>query len=62
MDKLGFILKVLVASAGLAALIKYVAPALNIPANAFSSLILVLLPTLVMVGLLGWRLWQQPSE
>ncbi|WP_346293536.1 hypothetical protein [Sphaerothrix gracilis] len=62
MDKLGFILKVLVASAGLAALIKYVAPALNIPANAFSSLILVLLPTLVMAGLLGWRLWQQPSE
>ncbi|NJL86367.1 MAG: hypothetical protein HC886_10900 [Leptolyngbyaceae cyanobacterium SM1_1_3] len=41
MDKLGFLLKVLVASAGLAVLIKYAAPAVPLPATTLSSLTLV---------------------
>ncbi|NJN04676.1 MAG: hypothetical protein HC873_05575 [Leptolyngbyaceae cyanobacterium SL_1_1] len=59
MDKLGFLLKVLVASAGLAVLIKYAAPAVPLPATTLSSLTLVFLPTLIMACLLSWR-WQQP--
>ncbi|MFE4106022.1 hypothetical protein [Almyronema epifaneia] len=60
MDRLGFIVKVFIASAVVAGLIKYAAPALAIPANATSSLILVLSPSLLMAAVLSWRLWQQP--
>jgi hypothetical protein len=57
-NQAGFILKVLVISAALSILIKYVGPILNIGATSVNVLIGVFLPTLIMAGVLGWRTWQ----
>ncbi|NEP15982.1 MAG: hypothetical protein F6J97_03655 [Leptolyngbya sp. SIO4C1] len=55
-----FLAKVLALSAVISGLIKFVLPAVNIPATATVSLSLVLLPTVLLGGLLGGLLlWQQ---
>ena len=54
MKQAGFILKVLLISAGLSVLIKYGGPNLSIPATPTNTLIAVFLPTLIMaIGLWG---------
>lgn len=54
MKQAGFILKVLVISAGLSVLIKYGGPNLSIAAKPSNALIAVFVPTLIMaVGLWG---------
>jgi hypothetical protein len=54
-DSLGIILKIAIASGGLAIAIKYGAPYLDIPANSAVALLSVLLPAGVMTILLGWK-------
>lgn len=49
MEQAGFILKVLVISTAVSALIKYGGPALSVPATPAIVLTFVVLPTLVMV-------------
>jgi membrane protein implicated in regulation of membrane protease activity len=56
-----FVLKVLLLSTGLSALIKYVLPGLPIPATATNALIIVFLPTVVMAGILLWRFQRQQN-
>lgn len=51
----GFILKVLVVSAGLSISIKYGGPYLSIPPTPTNVLIVVFVPTLVMAIALGGR-------
>lgn len=58
MDIFVFILKVLLLSLGLSLLIKYVAPSLAIAPTRFNVLVAVLLPSLVILLLLGQR-WQR---
>ncbi|QLE56186.1 hypothetical protein [Nostoc sp. TCL26-01] len=56
-NQFSLIVKLLVMSAVISILLKYVAPSLPIPATAINALILVLLPTVVMAIALLWR-WQ----
>lgn len=58
-NKIIFILKVLILSAGLSFLIKYGGPSLSIPSTAINALIAVLLPPILVGILLGWRLLQE---
>ncbi len=58
-NKTGFILKVLILSAGLSLIIKHGGPYLSIPSTAINALIAVLIPPIVIGILLGWRLLQQ---
>lgn len=58
-NKIIFIIKVLILSAGLSALIKYGGPYLSIPSTAINALIAVLIPPIVIGILLGWRLRQE---
>lgn len=58
-NKITFILKVLILSAGLSLLIKYGGPYLSISSTAINALIAVLTPPIVVGILLGWRLLQQ---
>ncbi|MDJ0517869.1 MAG: hypothetical protein QNJ74_16995 [Trichodesmium sp. MO_231.B1] len=58
-NKIIFILKVLILSAGLSLLIKYGGPYLSISSTAINALIAVLIPPIVVGILLGWRLSQQ---
>lgn len=62
MDYLGVIVKVLVLSAGVSVAIKYLAPFLAIPATDTNALIGVLLPTIVMGLILGWRSTFKPQD
>lgn len=55
-NKPAFILKVLILSTLISLLIKYGGPSLQLPASATSALIAVLLPSVVVGLLLGWRL------
>lgn len=55
MKQAGFILKVLLISAGLSILIKYGGPILSIPATPTNALTLVFVPTLIMAIALLWR-------
>lgn len=55
MKQAGFILKVLVISAGLSILIKYSGPIINISPTSINVLSIVFVPTLVMAIALGTR-------
>lgn len=57
----GFILKVVFLSAILSFLIKYGGKFIPITDRTFDALLLVLLPTLCMSLILGWR-WQQQKQ
>ncbi|MDA0269252.1 MAG: hypothetical protein O3A14_20425 [Cyanobacteria bacterium] len=57
LEILRFLLKLLVPSLLLAIAIRVGGPQLSIPATATVSLILVLTPSVVMGGFLGYRLW-----
>lgn len=61
-NQTGFILKVLVISTGLSALIKYAGPALEVGATPINALILVFLPTLAIAIALWWRGKQQGQQ
>lgn len=50
-----FILKVLILSAGISALIKYGGPYLPVDATSINVLIAVLTPTLILAIALWWR-------
>lgn len=50
-----FILKVLILSAGVSALIKYGGPYLPIEATSVNALIAVLTPSLILMFALWWR-------
>jgi hypothetical protein len=54
-NQAGFILKVLLVSAGLSILIKYGGPILSIPATPTNALMLVFVPTLIV----AIALWQR---
>lgn len=56
-SNLNLILKVTIASAFLSVLIKYGGPLLPIAATPTNVLVVVLSPTVIVAGLLGWRLW-----
>jgi len=58
-NQLTFIIKLLVLSALLSGLIKYILPSVPIPATATNALILVLLPTMIMAIALLWRFQNQ---
>ncbi|MEH2464929.1 hypothetical protein [Nostoc sp.] len=58
-NQLGFVLKLLLLSALLSVLIKYVGPSLSIPATATNALIIVLLPIVIMAIALVWRFQAQ---
>jgi hypothetical protein len=57
-DRIGFVLKVVLASGAIAYGIKYGGPYLPLPHTPAVALALVLLPTLVLAGLLGWKATQ----
>ena len=57
----GFVLKVVVFSAILSFLIKYGGTLIPIASTTFDALIIVLLPTLILSLILGWR-WQQQRQ
>lgn len=61
-NQTGFILKVLVISAGLSVLIKYGDRLLDIAATPVNVLILVFLPTVIMAIALLWRSRQQRQQ
>jgi hypothetical protein len=58
-NQLGFVLKLLLLSALLSLLIKYVAPSVSIPATATNALIIVLLPNVIIAIALLWRFQAQ---
>ena len=58
-NQTGFILKVLILSAGLSLVIKYGGPYLSISSTAINALIAVLIPPIIVGILLGWQLLQQ---
>ena len=58
-NKLGFVLKVFILSAGISFLIKYAAPSLSIQATATNALIMILLPPVLMAIALLWRFQRQ---
>ena len=57
--QVGFMLKVVLLSAILSFLIKYGGKFMPITSNSINALILVLLPTLILSLILGWRSQQQ---
>lgn len=54
-NQMSFIVKLLVVSALLSGLIKYVAPSVEIPATDAIALMIVLLPTVIIAIALAWR-------
>ncbi|MDF5708686.1 MAG: hypothetical protein PUP90_13745 [Nostoc sp. S4] len=54
-NQLGFVLKLLLLSALVSILIKYVAPSLSVSATATNALIIVLLPIAIVAIALLWR-------
>ena len=61
-NQLGFVLKLLLLSALLSLLIKYVGPNLSIPPTATNALIIVLLPIVIMAIALLWRFQAQKQN
>ncbi|MEH1850125.1 MAG: hypothetical protein V7L11_00170 [Nostoc sp.] len=61
-NQLGFVLKLLLLSALLSVLIKYVGPSLSIPATATNALIIVLLPIVIIAIALLWRFQAQKQN
>lgn len=61
-NKPRFILKIFIFSAILSAIIKYVCPYFNVPAESQIALIMVLLPTVVLAIVLWWRYQQQQNS
>ncbi|MBN3925173.1 hypothetical protein [Nostoc sp. NMS4] len=61
-NQLGLILKLLLLSALLSALIKYAGPSLSIPATATNALIIVLLPVAILAIALLWRFQTQKQN
>jgi len=61
-NQLVFVLKLLLLSALLSILIKYVGPSLSIPATATNALIIVLLPIAIMAIALLWRFQAQKQN
>jgi hypothetical protein len=57
-SNVGFVSKVLITSAGVAIAIKYGGSYLNIAPTSVNAMVAVLVPTLIMAGLLGWRAQQ----
>ena len=57
-----FIVKVMVASAILSAAIKYGGPLLAIPDTSPIALLLVCTPTVIIFGVLSWRLYFQDPQ
>ena len=57
-DRTSVILKVLLLSASLSLVIKYVAPSFHITTTNLKALITVLLPSGMMAIALGWRAWK----
>ncbi len=60
--QLGFVLKLLLLSALLSLLIRYVGPSLSIPATATNALIIVLLPIVIIAIALLWRFQAQKQN
>lgn len=58
-NNVGFLLKVLAVSVGLSIAIKFGAPGLTIAPTTSNAIVAILLPTLVMSILLGWRATRQ---
>lgn len=58
-DQLGFVVKLVVASTAIAYGIKSVGPLLSIPPTDTVALGIVLLPTVIVGGILGWNAWSQ---
>ena len=61
-NKFGFILKVLLVSAAVSALIKYVGPSLSIPLSVTNTLIAVFFPTVAIAAVLIWRAARSSGE
>lgn len=61
-NQLFFLLKLLLLSTVISFLIKYAGPMLLLPATSLNALILVLLPTLIMITLLLWRMPAQKQS
>lgn len=61
-NQLGLVLKLLLLSALLSVLIKYVAPSLSISATATNALIIVLLPIVIIAIALLWRFQAQKQN
>ncbi|QLE46875.1 hypothetical protein FD724_01000 [Nostoc sp. C057] len=61
-NQLGFVLKLLLLSALLSLLIKYVGPSLSIPATGTNALIIVLLPIVIIAIALLWRFQAQQQN
>ncbi|NEO85041.1 MAG: hypothetical protein F6J87_12435 [Spirulina sp. SIO3F2] len=59
---LKLLLKIILASASISLLLKYVGPLLPIPANTTSALILVLLPPSLMALVLWKQTQSEPSQ
>ena len=57
-DRSSVILKVLLFSASLSLVIKYVAPSFHISTTNLKALITVLLPSGILAIALGWRAWK----
>lgn len=57
-----FILKVVIVSAGLSVLIKYVGPNLAVGATVVNALMLVFVPALIVAIALWWRSQHQPQQ
>ncbi|MBF2079714.1 MAG: hypothetical protein IGR76_14645 [Synechococcales cyanobacterium T60_A2020_003] len=58
-DHLGFVVKLVVASTAIAYGIKVVGPLLPIPPTNAVALGIVILPTVIVGGILGWNAWFQ---
>ncbi|BCL36808.1 hypothetical protein NSMS1_32550 [Nostoc sp. MS1] len=61
-NQLSFVVKLLIMSAFLSALIKYAAPLWPIPATDINALILVLSPSIIMAIALLWRFQAQKQN
>ncbi|MBD2663303.1 hypothetical protein B6N60_03175 [Richelia sinica FACHB-800] len=61
-NQLVFLLKLLLLSALLSALIKYLGPSLFIPATDLNALIIVLLPTVIVATILISRMTTQQQN
>jgi hypothetical protein len=62
LEILGFLLKLLVPSLLLAIAIRAWGPQLSIPATNTVSLVMVLTPSILVGGILGYRLWQSTGS
>jgi membrane protein YdbS with pleckstrin-like domain len=57
-----FLLKLLLLSAALSGLIKYVVPWFELPATSVIALLLVISPTLLLAAALAWRYWRSQHQ